>query len=305
KRHLLYVPPTTITEQLCDLDSLRRAWAPHGASFQPTLHALRQLPFALRQGEGHVALITVDDLLVQVLPGQGPARLVGIAFDIGTTTVVGYLMDLESGQQLAVASQLNPQTRYGDDVVSRIAFSAEEGGLEALQSAIVGCLNHLIAATTSQVGLTPRDVLAATVVGNTTMQHLLLGVSPAALAQAPYVSVVEDALALRAEELSLDMAPGGRVWVLPNIAGWVGADTVGVLLATRLYAQEEIGLAIDIGTNGEMALGSRERLIACSTAAGPAFEGAHLSCGMRAADGAIDRVRIVQDVSWHAIGDVP
>jgi len=305
RRHLLYVPPTTIEEQLCDLDSLRRAWAPQGSSFQPTLHALRQLPFALRQGEGHVALITVDDLLVQVLPGRGPERLVGIAFDIGTTTVVGYLMDLETGQQLAVASQLNPQTRYGDDVVSRIAFSAEEGGLEALQSAIVGCLSHLIAETTSQVGLTPRDVLAATVVGNTTMQHLLLGVSPAALAQAPYVSVVEDALALRAEELGLDMAPEARVWVLPNIAGWVGADTVGVLLATRLYAQEEIGLAIDIGTNGEMALGSRKRLVACSTAAGPAFEGAHLSCGMRAADGAIDRVRIAQDVSWHAIGDVP
>ncbi len=305
RRHRLDVPPTTLEEQLCDWEALRRAWGREGAAYRPTLQALRQLPYALRQGEGKVALITADDFLVHIAPGPGPERLVGIAFDIGTTTVVGYLMDLESGQPLAVSSQLNPQTRYGDDVVSRIAFSSQPGGLEALRGAIVQCLNALIAEATARVGLAPRDVLAATVVGNTTMQHLFLGISPAALAQAPYVPVVEDALSLAAEELGLDMAPGARVWALPNIAGWVGADTVGVLLATRLYAQEEIGLAIDIGTNGEMALGSRERLVTCSTAAGPAFEGAHLSCGMRAADGAIDRVHIEQDVSWHAIGEAP
>lgn len=305
RRHLLKVLPATIEEQRCDWENLQRAWGREGAVFRPTLQVLRQLPYALRQGNGKITLITADDSLIRILPGQGPKRLVGIAFDIGTTTVVGYLMDLETGRQLAVASQLNPQVRYGDDVVSRIAFSSQPRGLDALHRAILDCLNALIAETTSRANLMPQDVLAATIVGNTTMQHFLLGISPAALAQAPYVPVVEDALALHAEELGLEIAPGGRVWLLPNIAGWVGADTVGVLLATRLYAQEEVGLAIDIGTNGEMALGSRKRLITCSTAAGPAFEGAHLSCGMRAADGAIDRIEIGQDVSWHTIGEVP
>jgi len=140
------------------------------------------------------------------------------------------------------------------------------------------------------------------VVGNTTMHHLFLGVSPAALARSPYVPVAIQGLCLKAEELGISIYPDAQVCILPNIAGWVGADTVGVILATDLHNHEDIALAIDIGTNGEMALGSRQRLLTCSTAAGPAFEGAHLSCGMRAADGAIDVVRIDGDVYWHTIG---
>jgi len=141
------------------------------------------------------------------------------------------------------------------------------------------------------------------VVGNTTMQHLFLGVSPTALAQSPYVPAVTDAVCLSAEALGLATYPDAVVWALPSIAGWVGADTVGVLLATGMHLQDELALAIDIGTNGEMAMGSRQRVVACSTAAGPAFEGAHLSCGMRAADGAIDRVCIDGAVAWHTIGE--
>ncbi len=302
---LLAVPPATLADQVCDADNLRRAWPGGAGDFpQPTLTALRQLPAALRQDDGWVTALAIEGRIVAVEPGRAERPLVGVAFDIGTTTVVGYLMDLRTGDQLAVASQLNPQTRYGDDVVSRIAHASLDGGLAALQGEIVASLNALIAATTSRVGLTPEDVLAVTVVGNTTMQHLLLGISPAALAQAPYVPAVEDALSLGSAELGLRTHPQGRVWVSPNIAGWVGGDTVGVILSTRIYAEKEIALAIDIGTNGEMALGSRERLITCSTAAGPAFEGAHLSCGMRAADGAIDRAHIAEDLHWHVIGDV-
>lgn len=305
RRHHLHVPMATLEEQVCDLDNLKRAWRPLlDTSLEPTLLALRQLPEALRLGGGEVTVITVDSRLVHVVAGPPQGRLLGIAFDVGTTTVVGYLMDLETGEQLAVASQLNPQTRYGDDVVSRIEFSTQSDGLQILQQAIVSCLNELIVTTAQEAGARPQDVWVATVVGNTTMQHLLLGVSAAALAQAPYVPVVEDAVHLGAEELGLRIAAGGRVWLLPNIAGWVGADTVGVILATRLYEQDELALAIDIGTNGEMALGSRQRVVTCSTAAGPAFEGAHLSCGMRAADGAIDRVQIEDDVIWHTIGEV-
>jgi len=140
-------------------------------------------------------------------------------------------------------------------------------------------------------------------VGNTTMQHLFLGISPAALAQSPYVPVTSDAACVRAADLGLNIDPEAHVWALPNIAGWVGGDTVGVILATNVHQQEQPALALDIGTNGEMALGSRQRLVTCSTAAGPAFEGAQLSCGMRAADGAIDAVSIDGDVHWHTIGE--
>jgi uncharacterized 2Fe-2S/4Fe-4S cluster protein (DUF4445 family) len=214
-------------------------------------------------------------------------------------------MDLESGEQLAVSSVLNPQTRYGDDVVSRIDYASQGDGLKTLQVEIVAALNQIIARTLATASMSKEDVYGMTVVGNTTMQHLLLGISPTALARAPYVPAVTRAVYLSASELGIDVFPDASICVLPNIAGWVGADTVGVILSTRLHHHDEIALAIDIGTNGEMALGSSERLITCSTAAGPAFEGAHLSCGMRASHGAIDLVEIDEDVCWHAIGESP
>ncbi len=314
-RHTLIVPAPTLEDQMADDARLAAAWAEFveaqpiggGTYANMTLGALRQLPHAVRADEGRVTLLQVDGDVVQIEPGQRSEHLLGIAFDLGTTTVVGYLLDLETGEQLAVASLLNPQTRYGDDVVSRIAFSQREGGLETLHKEIVGALNRIVAATVADAGepFSTQDIVAATVVGNTTMQHLLLGVSPAALAQSPYVPAVMSARQVPAKALGFDVHPEAHVWTLPNIAGWVGADTVGVLLATGIYDDEGISLAIDIGTNGEMAMGSRERLVTCSTAAGPAFEGAHLSCGMRAAEGAIDTVHLDGDVWWHSIGDAP
>ena len=305
RRHTLQVPEASLEDQTADLDAVARRWqAEVGGAFSPTLSALQQLPWALRAREGQITLIQVDDRVVRIDPGSGPDRLLGVAFDIGTTTVVGYLMDLETGQQLAVSSRLNPQTRYGDDVVSRIAFStSREDGLQTLQREIIATLNEIIGEASLAAGTRPGDVFAVTVVGNTTMHHLFLGISPEALARSPYVPAATEALCFEAAELGLDVCPGAHVWTLPNIAGWVGADTVGVILSTGIYLQHEISLAVDIGTNGEMALGSRHRLITCSTAAGPAFEGAHVSCGMRAADGAIDWVEIGSDVSWHTIGE--
>ncbi len=306
RRIPLRLAAATLEDQLPDLENAQRAAeASLGRRLKLTLGALQQLPGALRNDGGQLTLIEVDDEVVMAHPGAGPDRLLGVAFDIGTTTIVGYLLDLETGEQLAVASQLNPQTRYGDDVVSRIAHASSPAGLSDLQQAVLGAMQEIIAADTAEIGATPRDVLAVVVVGNTTMQHLLLGIDPTALAQSPYVPAVTPALRLRACELHLGIYPDAAIWLLPNIAGWVGADTVAVILSSRLYQQDELGLAIDIGTNGEMALGSRERLLTCSTAAGPAFEGAQISCGMRAADGAIDRVEIDHDVRWHAIGEAP
>jgi uncharacterized 2Fe-2S/4Fe-4S cluster protein (DUF4445 family) len=305
-RLTLRLSAATLADQLPDLENVQQAAeAALGRRLHLSLAALQQLPGAIRSDSGQVTLIEVDDQVVQAHAGSGPARLLGIAFDIGTTTIVGYLLDLETGEQLAISSQLNPQTRYGDDVVSRIAHAGSADGLVELQRAVLGAVDEIIAATADQIGATPRDVLALVAVGNTTMHHLLLGIDPTALAQAPYVPAATAAIRVRACELELNLYPDAAIWLLPNIAGWVGADTVGVILSSRLYEQEELGLAIDIGTNGEMALGSRERLLTCSTAAGPAFEGAQISCGMRAADGAIDRVEINHDVTWHTIGETP
>ncbi len=308
-RHILTVPAPTLQEQTADLDRLLSVWpGPPGLSPSFSLGALRQLPLALRADQGRITLLRVDDQVVYIAPEQGPRRLLGIAFDIGTTTVVGYLMDLETGKELAVSSLLNPQTRYGDDVVSRIEYSQREGGLEMLQAEVIGAMNKIIADTVARAAqageetVSAQSILAVTAVGNTTMQHLLLGISPAALAQSPYIPAVMAARRATARELGLAVHPDAGVWALPSIAGWVGADTVGVVLSSGIYEDEELALAIDIGTNGEMVMGSRERLVACSTAAGPAFEGAHLSCGMRAADGAIDVVRIDNDVYWRSIG---
>ena len=305
RRHTLHVPAATLENQIADLQNVVQAWNEHHDS-KPTfaLSALRQLPFALRERDGHITLISVDNQVVHVEAGDGPEHILGIAFDIGTTTVVGFLMDLESGERLAVSSLLNPQTKYGADVVSRILFSTQsDSGLQTLQQEIVGALNKIISDTTHAVAVAPESIYGMTVVGNTTMYHLFLGISPAALGRVPYVPAASAALYLPAKELGIAIRPEAHVWVLPNIAGWVGADTVGVVLATDLPNHEEVALAIDIGTNGEMVLGSHQRLIACSTAAGPAFEGAHLSCGMRAAEGAIDVVSMDGDVRWHTIGE--
>lgn len=303
-RHTLSVPPATLDDPVADWEAVRRLWEQEGlGALRPTLRAMRELPAALRANGGQITLLQVDDEVVRVEPGERVDPLLGIAYDIGTTTVVGYLMDLETGQELSVASELNPQTRYGDDVVSRIQHADEHPqGIETLQRAIVETLGRILIDTTAQIQVQPDDVLAITVVGNTTMQHLLLGISPTYLAQSPYVPAVTRAVNLKAAEIGLEAHPDAHVWVMPSIAGWVGGDTVGLLLATGIYEQDEVALAIDIGTNGEMALGSRQRLITCSAAAGPAFEGAHISCGMRAAQGAIDTVQIDHKVHWTAIG---
>ena len=306
RRHQLKVPAPSLENQVGDSERVAALYTAQGlGAFKPTLTALQQLPEAIRALDGSISLIEVDGQVIEITPSNQAQRILGIAFDIGTTTVVGYLMDLETNEQLAVASLLNPQTRYGDDVVSRIEFSAHESGLSTLQAEIINAINTIIGETTARIGATPQDIYGLAFVGNTTMQHLLLGISPVAMAQAPYVPAFAEMRCLRSEELGIRAHQDAHAWILPNIAGWVGADTVGVILATNLQHHQGIALAIDIGTNGEMALGSSKRLLTCSTAAGPAFEGAHLSCGMRAADGAIDVVSIDGDVSWHTIGNAP
>ena len=244
--------------------------------------------------------ILTGGLAAQVRPDG--ANRYALAFDIGTTTIVAYLLDGVSGALLSRASMLNPQTQYGADVISRIELVMATG-----PAALSACVREALAALTAEAarraGIDPKEITLAAIVGNTAMHHLLLEIDPAPLTKPPYMPKVSEALELPAEGL-LPIAAEGTARVLPNIAGFVGADTVGCLLATRFDALEELTLMIDIGTNGEIALGDKRRRLACSTAAGPAFEGARISCGMRGADGAVDKVWIEDGaLRWHVIGE--
>ncbi len=236
--------------------------------------------------------ILTTGLAVQTVPeGLYPYVL---AFDIGTTTVVAYLMDGHTGRQLATASCKNPQGQFGADVISRIEHALQRGSSQ-LQSCIREAMEGLTRELLARTGIPMEDIGAAAIVGNTAMHHLLLNIDPRPLVTPPYMPNVFEAL-------QLDR--GCQVRVLPNIAGFVGGDTVGCMVSTRFDRVEALSLMIDIGTNGEMVLGNKHRRIACSTAAGPAFEGAKISCGMRGADGAVDHVWLENgEVRYHVIGD--
>lgn len=232
---------------------------------------------------------------------QGLAH--GLAFDIGTTTVVGYLVDLPGGTVVATASGLNPQAAFGGDLISRIAFAQEDlSNVRTLQTRIVRFLNGQIEELCSAAGISQDDIHKIVIVGNTVMHHLFLGIDPAPVGQAPYTPVVRDSVRLRVSETGLHLDPRASVFLLPIVAGFVGADAVGMVLSTRLDASSEPRIAADIGTNGEVVLGSSEGLMACSAPAGPALEGGQIHCGMRAARGAIDQVQIGRDVAYHVIG---
>ena len=313
-RTLVELDPPSLEDQRPDWERLKEVLYREGLlraqrrrSRRPHLSAglapLRDLPLLLRKTGYRLVAVTDGRELLGLAKADTTTAMLGIAFDIGTTTVVGYLMDLTSGKELGVVSALNPQTRYGADVITRIAFATQhENGLETLHGAIIEMLNLLIGEAVEKAGATREQIYAVTVAGNTTMHHLFLGISPKYLALAPYVPVIAESLTASAQETGIAINTAGRVFVLPNIAGFVGADTVGVILATDIDWSESIKLAIDIGTNGEIVLGSRDRILACSAAAGPAFEGAQIGCGMRGATGAIDHVRFDEEIGYSVVG---
>lgn len=246
--------------------------------------------------------------LLGVEPGDTSRTLLGAAVDIGTTTVVLYLYDLCSGRRLGVASTLNRQAAFGGDVVSRITAASRSGGPGPLQAAALETVAGLLEEACDAAGASPAEVYELVAVGNSTMHHLFLGLDPACIGQAPFRVVERRSLTVPAEALpALGLNPLGRVVFLPLIGGYLGADTVAVILATGTHRAAENRLVIDIGTNGEIVLGGRDGLWACSTAAGPALEGAGLSCGMRARPGAIDEVRIDRQGRIHlsTIGGAP
>ncbi|MEA4922479.1 MAG: ASKHA domain-containing protein [Eubacteriaceae bacterium] len=220
----------------------------------------------------------------------------GVAFDIGTTTVVGMLMDLYEGIELGAVAKTNPQNAYGLDVISRITFAGEEeGNLEILHNSIVDCLNSIIKELCEAADISREAVVRITIDGNTTMSHIFAGYDPSSLARAPFSPAYTEMLLMTAEKAGLDIRENGDVAVFPNIAGHVGGDITAGILASRLLEEKELTLFIDIGTNGEIVITDGERALTCSTAAGPAFEGASIYQGMRAAKGAIEKVKITEE----------
>ena len=246
------------------------------------------------------------DIYKKYLKPDSTAPIFGAAIDIGTTTVVAKLIDMTDGRCLATQADLNPQSRYGDDVISRIAYAETDAKLAELQKVITDCISDLIARLCKQAGVDAKCIYEMAVVGNTTMNHIFLKLPVKQLGQAPYKAFSLDAKDTPASELVLQINPAGNIHTVANIAGFVGSDTTAVALAVDIDSAEEMTLAVDIGTNGELVLGTGDKLYAASCAAGPALEGARITCGSRAAEGAIEAVVAGEDdIVLDVIGDCP
>jgi uncharacterized 2Fe-2S/4Fe-4S cluster protein (DUF4445 family) len=294
--------PPTLADDAPDLLRLERTVG----AVKTDLDLLRELPGLLRAGDFKGTAVVTDHHLIDFEPGDTSSRCYGAAFDVGTTTLVGSLMDLRTGDDLALASEINPQVSFGDDVLSRIRHSGlSDEGAEQLRRAIVDAIGGMIDELCAEAGVAREHVYELSFAGNTTMEHLLCGIDVTQMGQVPFVPAHARGLVARAAELGVPIHKRGAAYVFPVIGGFVGGDTVAGMLATRLDEQPGPALLVDIGTNGEIVVRRDGTLLAASTAAGPAFEGARISCGMRATRGAIEKVVFDGDVRCGVIGDAP
>ncbi len=293
--HYVEVREPDMHDQAGDLvrleEALAREWNLRNLGCD--LLVLQALQPVLRAGRWHVTVAVHDQSrIIAIWPGLHE-RIYGLAVDIGSTTIAAHLCDLTTGEVVASAGLMNPQIRFGEDLMSRVSYAMmNPGGAAQMTTAVRTAISDLAADVTRVVGVGPDAILEVTLVGNPIMHHLVLGLDPVELGGAPFALAIDRALTVWASEIGLALHPTARVYVLPCIAGHVGADCAGVILAERPDLGDEITLLVDVGTNAEIVLGNRERLVACSSPTGPAFEGAQISCGQRAAPGAIERVRI-------------
>jgi len=306
----LELPLPTLQDRLADWERLERGLLARQHLFRPEMRErglhldsdlLGSLPGVMRRGDYRITAVLYEETLIAAEEGNTTALAYGVSFDLGTTTMVGTIHDLNTGRQLASYSRSNPQQVYGADVLSRISFvSRSAGKLLELQSRIVNAVNEIIEQLAVAAGVRSEHIYEATVVGNTVIHHLFLGLDPTYLGQGPYIPVVTGPVRVKARRLGITMCDTGYLYLVPNVAGFIGGDAVGVILSTGLYQSAESRLAVDIGTNGEIILGSAEEIWACSTAAGPAFEGARIKHGMRATAGAIESV-IIEDQTGNLV----
>ena len=273
------------------LEALAREWDLKELSCD--FDALGTLQPLLRKGQWKVTAAVHDASQVIALWPGFHDKAFGMAVDVGSTTVAAHLCNLETGELVAAAGIMNPQIRFGEDLMSRVSYAMmNPGGAVRMTEAIRAALGSLAAELARSAGIATTDILELALVGNPIMHHLVLGLDPVELGGAPFALAVDQALTIPASALGLSVHPNARVYVLPCIAGHVGADAAGMILAERPDLGDAMTLLVDVGTNAEIVLGNRDRLLACSSPTGPAFEGAQISCGQRAAPGAIERVRI-------------
>jgi uncharacterized 2Fe-2S/4Fe-4S cluster protein (DUF4445 family) len=302
KRYVELAEPS-LSDQTSDMERLLAAV--DDLELRVDLHALRAIGRALRTSDYKVTAVVVDDVLIDVEPGDTSDRLFGIAFDLGTTTVVATLLDLSSGTPVAVQSMLNKQQHFGADVISRIStIMIEPDALGRLASLAHDTLAELTLAVCAEGEVAPDEVYEVAIAGNATMTHVLLGVDPEPLGVAPFVLATRSFPELLAADVGVPVHTRARAVVFPAFGAYVGGDITAGLLASGMDRDQRTRLFIDIGTNCEIVLGSEDRLLATAAPAGPAFEGASIRCGMRAADGAIESVKMSpDDVALKVIGD--
>jgi uncharacterized 2Fe-2S/4Fe-4S cluster protein (DUF4445 family) len=290
-------------DQRSDVTRLRDALTAEGHDMSASVPVLRTLPKTLRDAGFKVTAVLAGEHLVAVEPGDTTEECFGVAFDVGTTTLVGTLMNLRTGMAAAVRSTLNGQAPFGADVISRISHAMNGAdSIEELRIAVVATMNGILDELYREAGITPERTYEAVVVGNVTMLHLLLGIDPTPISMMPFTPTFMDALSVPASEVGLRIHPAGFIQTLPALGAYVGADIVSGVLATNIAREDKMRVFVDVGTNGEIVIGSSRRTLATAAPAGPAFEGSQIKCGMRATDGAIEGVQLGEGVELQVIG---
>jgi len=294
-------------DQRSDVARLRDALTAEGHDMVAGVPVLRTVPKTLRDAGFKITAVLAGEHLVAIEPGDTTEECFGVAFDVGTTTLVGTLMNLRTGMAAAVRSTLNGQAPFGADVISRISHAMNGAeSIEELRTAVVSTMNGILDELYREAGVAPERTYEAVVVGNVTMLHLLLGIDPAPIAVMPFTPTFMDELSVPAHEVGLHIHPEGYVQTLPALGAYVGADIVSGVLATGIAREDKLRVFVDVGTNGEIVIGSSQRTLATAAPAGPAFEGSQIKCGMRATEGAIEGVHIGDTVELQIIGgDVP
>jgi len=290
-------------DQRSDVTRLRDALTAEGHDMSASVPVLRTLPKTLREAGFKVTAVLAGEHLVAVEPGDTTEECFGVAFDVGTTTLVGTLMNLRTGMAAAVSSTLNGQAPYGADVISRISHAMNgTDSIDELKAAVVRTMNGILDDLYRDSGVSPQRTYEAVVVGNVTMLHLLLGIDPTPISMMPFTPTFMDALSVPASEVGLRIHPAGFIQTLPALGAYVGADIVSGVLATNIAREDKMRVFVDVGTNGEIVIGSSQRTLATAAPAGPAFEGSQIKCGMRATDGAIEGVQLGAGVELQVIG---
>lgn len=302
KRKLTLSEPT-LEDQRDDLERLEDVLLNYGGKIKISINLLNKLPDIMRNNK-NIVVVMRNDEIISLERDYGFDKTYGIAIDIGTTTIAAYLYDIKTGEKIDVYCKLNSQRTYGSDVISRINYTiTKKDGLFKLHELIINDLNDIVEAFCQRNELSSSNIYEITLVGNTTMIHLTLKVPVKNIANAPFIPAFTSEIELKSEKLGVKINPEGYVMTLPMVASYIGADTIAGILACGMYEKEELSLFIDIGTNSEMVLGNRDKLLACSAAAGPAFEGGNITFGIGGIKGAIDHVDLEEKPIYTTIGN--